>query len=1001
MLPELLPRPQPVLAAVLFGTMGVLLLSYDFDDRGPHFGVPPAAAKFDRAGTYDLSRARLLTKVMGHVRSHYVSPDRVAPKKMAVAALQSIQAIVPEVRVKVTRRGAAKRPTALDVWVADEQRNFGLERVGDLYELGWKLMDIFDFLQRRLPPTTDLEPIEYAAVNGILETLDPHSVLLTPHVYREMQLGTQGRFGGLGIVISIRAGVLTVMSVMSGTPAARAGLESGDRIMQIGEESTINMPLNDAVNRLRGEPGTDVTIWIKRASAPDLESYTITREEIRIQAVEHESMEAGIGYVRIQRFQGNADEDLSDAIDDLKVQPQGLAGLILDLRENPGGLLDQAIKISDRFLDDGTIVATVREGARQREVRHATRAGTLADVPMVVLINKGSASASEIVAGALKHNDRALILGETSFGKGTVQVLYQIDDAALKLTIAQYLTPGDISIQSVGIVPDIEIHRLRLTEKRIDLVPDSFEYQGEAGLESHLESAKAGAVKSSLRLHLFEKPDKEDKDEAPGDDEAFRPDRLVGLAHGILVAAPQANRKRALVQASGLLAQVQAEEDRQVAERLGAMGVDWRRGAPDEKTAPRPEVTLKTRIVGADKPRRPRAGDAIELTATVTVTDRRPLWRLHGVLSSHISALDGQEFVFGHVDGKSPRTWSTKVELPKSLVTQGDLLGLALLSDGKPVGRPVELPLEVNALPAPRFAYVALARDDGGNGDGLIQRGERIAVDVIITNVGEGGASDVLVTVKNESGEQVYIQEGRQRLGAIASGAGAVATFLLEVKDGLAAQDVQLELAIVDQTRRIWYQTDLAFPVFPTEFPAARRDRWTGTVTQGTVSVRTGAHEDAASWAEAAEGAVLAVQSRAGDWLEVRLTAEDGPLSSGWIPADRLEASAGKPTYDQVRFAPKRAPPALSLDQDPGIPLIQPGRQTTIRGRAEFEDGASGRRDLYVFLGQEKVYFVQADKAEFDFEVPVTLEKDRNVISVVARQGEHDVTRRSIVIYRR
>ena len=222
-----------------------------------------------------------------------------------------------------------------------------------------------------------------------------------------MQLGTHGRFGGLGIRISIREGALTIMSLMDDTPASRAGLKSGDEIAQIGEESTVNMPLNDAVNRLRGAPGSAITIWIKRKGLAALKPYKVVREEIRIRSVDERALGDGVGYVRIRNFQGNTFDDLNNALSTLSDGPEGLKGVVLDLRENPGGLLDQAIKVSDRFLSHGTIVTTVRERGHAREERHATHANTLGALPIVVLLNRGSASASEIVAGALKHNGRA------------------------------------------------------------------------------------------------------------------------------------------------------------------------------------------------------------------------------------------------------------------------------------------------------------------------------------------------------------------------------------------------------------------------------------------------------------------------------------------------------------------------------------------------------------------------------------------------------------------
>ena len=997
-----------LLGASLLLVALVLLLGYDFSERGRHFVPPAARAKTDRIGVYDLSRARMLTKVVGHVRSHYVDPERVEAAEMAVEALRSVQAQVPEVTVVVDRDGRG-RAQALDVTVSNATKRFGLERVRDLFEFNWKLMDVFDFLQRHLPPTADLEHVEYSAVNGILSTLDPHSVLVSPQVYREMQLGTQGRFGGLGIVISVREGMLTVMSVMDGTPANRAGLRSGDRIVQIGEESTINMPLNDAVNRLRGEPGTPVTIWIDRKGFTAPKSYLITREEIRIRSVDHADLGDGIGYVKIRNFQGNTFDDLNESLSRLSAGAGGLKGLVIDLRENPGGLLEQAIRISDRFLADGTIVTTVRERGKEREERHATRSGSLADLPLVVLLNRGSASASEVVAGALKHNDRAIVLGSTSFGKGSVQVIYEIDDAALKLTIAQYLTPGDVSIQSVGIVPDIEIQPVVVDRERMDIYPDELESEGEAGLDAHLVSRRTLEVRPSVRLKLVDGLDAKEpagdakEGAAPSDDDGPGSDTLAQLAREILLAAPVADRDKALVQATGYLDRRQAQEDARVAEQLAALGIDWTRVAAKGK--PRSSaLTATLHAVPEGETGRARAGGKLRIEAAVTGEGRREVARVHGVISSDIAAVNGHEFVFGRVGLGQTRTWSVVVELPKSLATQADRLKLKLFADG------VELPviatadLEIDALPAPRFAYSARVRDLEGNRDGLVQRGEAFELAVEVTNVGAGPAHDLLVTVKNESGENVFIKQGRERLGELAVGASAWARFSLEVREGLKSQDVQLKLAIVDQGIRTWSQGDLRLPVFPTEFPAAQAGRGFAEVVGGVVRAHAGAHRDMPVVAELAEGARVPVLASAGAWREVQVAPEDGPEVTAWVLGEQLRGDAAGPaTWERVTRLRQHEPPELLLDPGLSQTLLTSAESIPLTGRARFIGDRQGRRYVYIFRNEDKVFFRAADSNGdvLPFEARVPLVEGRNVLTVVSREGKDDVTRESVVVYRR
>jgi carboxyl-terminal processing protease len=998
------PR-RHLLGATCFIVGAVLVLAYDFEDRGRHFSTPSALAKTDRAGVYDLSKARMLMRVVGHVRSHYVDPDRVDPREMALAAMRAIQTKVPEVRVVVARDGK-ERPKSLTVSVAEATKEFALDRVGDLYELNWKLMDIFDFLERNLPVTADLEDIEYTATNGLLSTLDPHSVLITPQAYREMQMGTQGRFGGLGIVVSVRDGVLTVMSVMDGTPAARAGLASGDQIARIGEESTVNMGLSEAVNRLRGEPGTSITVWIQRKGWPEAKPYPLTREEIRLRSVVHADLGQGIGYVKIRNFQGNTADDLEEALTKLGAGGRKLGGLVLDLRDNPGGLLDQAIRVSDRFISDGTLVTTVRERGKEREERHATRAGTMDDVPMVVLVNRGSASASEIVAGALKHDERALVIGTTSFGKGSVQVVYQLDDAALKLTIAQYLTPGDISIQSVGIVPDVEIASLSVDRAAMNLHPDEQDLRGEAGLDSHLDSKKTTVVKPALRLEVLETAG--DAAEARDDDDDRPPtDSLTMLARDLLVAAPAVGRRAALVQAKGFLDARQATEDQRVVAALGGLGIDWERGPGKAE----PELTGRLEIVPPEGRAGGRllAGDRVKVRATVTNAGKSTAWRVHGILHAAISAISGRELVFGRIEPGAEAQWETEVELPRSLAAQGDELRLELLSDdvslqSDPKAQ-ARLLLQVDAQPEPRFAYSARVIDAAGSGDGLVQRGERFDLVVDVTNVGEGDADDVLLTVKNESGEAVFIERGRERVGKLAARASARVRFVLTVKPTLKSQDVQLTLRVVDQGLREWTEDGLSLPVFPAEFPKGQKARWLGEVATGPVAAHAGAHRETDVVAQVSAGAVLPVVATAGEWAGVALAAGDGEEATGWVPKSSLvKREGGVARFEGVATVSRHEPPALGMPRIHDT-LVTADATLAVAGTARFAVGGHGRRYVYIYRGDDKVFFQAGGGADgpreaMDFAAEVALEPGRNELVIVAREGEEDVTRHSFAVFR-
>lgn len=295
------------------------------------------------------------------------------------------------------------------------------------------------------------------AINGMLTSLDAHSAYLTPDLYKELQVDTRGTFGGLGIEITLRGGVLTVVSPIEDTPAFRAGIRPGDQIIKIENEFTKDMSLLEAVKRMRGPKGTKVRVTVRREDQPDWIDLTLTREVIRIKSVKYRNLGKGYAYLRITQFQERTQRDAEEALAILQRENGGvLAGVVLDLRNNPGGLLTQAVKVADLFLDAGVVVYTEGRLDSQRQKFFAHKQSSHDDFPMVVLVNAGSASASEIVAGALQDHKRALLLGTQTFGKGSVQTILPLDgDAAIRLTTARYYTPNGRSIQATGITPDI------------------------------------------------------------------------------------------------------------------------------------------------------------------------------------------------------------------------------------------------------------------------------------------------------------------------------------------------------------------------------------------------------------------------------------------------------------------------------------------------------------------------------------------------------------------
>ncbi len=333
--------------------------------------------------------------------------------------------------------------------------------------------DVLEELEKNYVDEVDADELIHNSIKGMVGNLDPHSSFMPPEAFEDLQDDTKGEFSGIGIVITMKEGILAVVSPIEGTPAYRAGIKAGDIIIKIDDVTTKGMALWEAVNKMRGPRFEAVQITIVRSEEPAPIDYTIKRDLIPMTSVRSAFLKPGYAYLRITNFRMNTDDETREHLEKLEADAkEGLKGLIIDLRDNPGGLLDQAIAISDLFLESGTIVSIKGRRARNNEVYNATLSSKTRNYPIAVLINGGTASASEIVAGALQDNSRGLILGTTSFGKGSVQTVRPLKDGfGLKYTIARYYTPSGRSIQAKGIEPDIQVAYEVLEKKEKKVSP--------------------------------------------------------------------------------------------------------------------------------------------------------------------------------------------------------------------------------------------------------------------------------------------------------------------------------------------------------------------------------------------------------------------------------------------------------------------------------------------------------------------------------------------------
>jgi carboxyl-terminal processing protease len=349
----------------------------------------------------------------------------------------------------------------------------------EIYEYLKTFDNVIDLVKKNYVEEVSDKEIVYAAIKGILESLDPHSSFLTPDMYKDMQTDTRGEFGGIGIEISIKDGFPVVITPIEDTPAFKEGIKAGDHIVRIDGKPTKNMNIESVVKMIRGQKGKAINLTIVREGLPGVKEYSVVRDIIQVKSVKFKMLDDDYGYIRIVQFQEKTAQDLDNAFKELEKTNKGkeLKGLILDLRNDPGGLLEQAVKVSDKFLNDGVIVSIEGRGEKKKQEDNKIKFSAEKKTgdylnPLVVLINEGSASASEIVAGALQDYKRAIIVGTKSFGKGSVQTIIPLGDgSALRLTTAKYYTPKGRSIQGDGVTPDIVVENNMVRSKDNKIVP--------------------------------------------------------------------------------------------------------------------------------------------------------------------------------------------------------------------------------------------------------------------------------------------------------------------------------------------------------------------------------------------------------------------------------------------------------------------------------------------------------------------------------------------------
>jgi carboxyl-terminal processing protease len=986
--------------AVHFGPGG-LWKSIDISTPNAQAAKPP----------YDLTRLEAVNETLKMIRDKYVDPDRVKPKEMLLSALNYVQRDVAQVIV------LNEDPNEVTVRVENQEKKFRVDNVQGPWDVSARLREVFGFLQKNLKGTdVDLREVEYAACNGMLHTLDPHSTFMNPEAYKEMQVQTRGVFGGLGIVISMRDDVLTVMNPMPGTPAGRAGLKRFDRIVKINAEATLNMPLDDAVKRLRGDPGTKVTIYVTREGEwQGTRPFELTREEIKVDPVLARQLDNGIGYVRLKVFNELTMKQLDSALTDFKKNGP-IKGLVMDLRGNPGGLLKQAEDVADKFLLDGVIVSQV--GSEGRESYRAKAPGTEPPYPIVVLISGNSASASEIVAGALKNNDRAIIVGQQSFGKGSVQLIFPDitpDKTALKLTIAQYLTPGDVSIQGVGISPDIELDPMTVDELEMDLTVRKDGIR-ERDLSAHLSNSRAipAAKPSETVRYQFSKAEREATRERGGDiEDEFQMDFPIRFGKELAAKAPPATKRLDQLHAvHEFIETTRKEEVAKVAADLSKIGVDWA-DAPTDATqvATAKDIEVKAETDRADND--VAAGEPMELRVTVKNNGKLPVYRLRGMTESDDPYFDQKELIFGKIapgqtkttkaafgwcDWEGRKAGSTKprnpnakriCKIPMDALSRSDGVKVKFEAAGAAPNN-VEVRTSIRALERPLFQYsYQIADDRQGNGDGKIQRGEQVTMYLTVKNAGKGRSFDTQANISNLSGDGLFLHAGRFDISNMQPGDVRKVAFTFDVNQALQDNEATISLSVTDRDLREFASEKVKFPIQPPALVA----KASGGVKAGGDGALLLASPDAATkpFGRLAPGATATLLGTVGEFDKVEI----GQKRFAFVPAKSV-SSAGSNGSGAFEDVYAHAPPLLDVK---AATMATKGDKVKITAVAS---DPSKLLDAYIFVGSRKLFYrsnrdsADPKKMSFDFDAP--LRPGVNVITVVARENPDTTTRRTLFV---
>lgn len=736
----------------------------------------------------------------------YYDPKRLPPKEAFLSALGRLERAAPEVVVfppdvkGIVRMIAARR----ERWIHTDD-------ITEWMSMGDRLLDILRWVDLALGDPTRRDELQYAAIKGSLKVLDPHTVFFTPEEYARQQARFSGSTVGVGLMLTAIEGRIVVREVVPKGPADRAGVRVGDILVQVGALDLASLSPEKAAELLRGEVDTQLKVILERRG--QRLTFTLTRAELAVPSVHAELLPGRVALLRVTGFPKNTLEVFAGALAPLvRKKP---AAWILDLRGNEGGYIMQAARMADYFLAQGLVCKALGKGGQNVVSWEVKPRPDRIDGPLVVLVDRGTASAAEILAGTLSVNDRAILLGERTWGKGTVQKLFPMPDkSVLKLTMWQYLLAGDIPIQSAAIIPDVVLTRVRIGRGRMRFLTAS-QARGESTQKQSLD-AMAGAkawkgrpVAPPIRYLVPGQTAQGGSQGAPQPAAAQPADPVLELAREIAAAARSANRGGLIRDAAPLVEAFRTRHEAQILDQLKTLGVDWR---PPPTDAPEP-VLSATLSASPDKP---VAGQTVSLALTLENNGQTDAFRVGATFSSFYEHFDGRELLFGHLAPGQKRTLELESELAPGMNERWELVRAHVHAGKSEATTEAQAVLHIQELLRPRFQLSWLLDDrKGGNGDGQLSPGESATLRIWVHNIGPGSARSVHVDALQAMGG-VTMSRARASLPELAPGATEQASLPISLsaqdRPGIPKSRASITLSLFDEDLGGNLEVQIVFP---------------------------------------------------------------------------------------------------------------------------------------------------------------------------------------------